>query len=372
MLGCGQYEVYFQTRGGDTFVCRARNLVSLTFNRLLNDTSEATAVLALNGQDSECCACAGSIDPWEHEMAIFRDGVEVWVGPIVNIDIDLDSLRATFFANDLFAWTDRRWVELPGNDYEVEEVEMASVFDWLLSHGYYKDPWNMQWTLSQTGIPLDKFYPGFEAPDRWGGLYPTVGDELRQLTRSGCDFTVYRRVLIGGGIQVNPPVEIPRLIDTHWAKLPTIKVVGSSMATEVGVAGGNSGTFGYYDDQMWIEATDDEYRARYGLLQRFYAEPELDEEDTTFLPNAITQTAYGLREIKKQPYTYIQGGELAQGAPIEFEELIPGAVISVGLLQTCRTIDTDYRLTQVSVTYDADRESVAVEMTPKGVEALRT
>lgn len=373
VLGCGNYDVYFQARGGAYNVCRADGLTALSYNRTLNEASEATVSLALRGQDESCCACIGSLNPWEHEIVIYRDGEEVWVGPIVNIDIDLDALTANFQAKDLFAWTDKRWIELSNDDgYDVEEVELSTVFEWILFHGYSKDPWNMTWSIGSTGIPMDRFYPGFDGEtERWGGSYMMCGEELRQLAESGCDFTVVRRTLVGGDLQVNPPSQIPLLIDRHWTKLPTIKVVGTGMAEEVAVAGGGGGYYGYYDEQIWIERPDDEFRERFGLLQYFKTDDSLDDENTTDLPNAITQQAYGLRELKKQPFTYVTGGQLSMEAPVTFDTLIPGAVVNLALSQTCRTVEDEYRLVSVSVAFDGE-EHISIELTPKGVEALRT
>lgn len=376
-LGCGLYEVYFKTRGGDLFVCRARNITALSYARVLNEVSEASITISLAGQDDECCACIGNINPWEHEIAIYRDGVEVWCGPVTNAEIDLDTLVATFSCKDLLAWADKRWVELHGNDYDVSvddefPTDLADVFNFLLSHGYNKEPWNMDWVLDRTNIPVTKFYPAYEDPDRWGGAYPKIGNELRELAKAGCDYTVINRRLIGGNISVNPPVILPRLFDVHWAKLPKITVIGTGMATEVGDASGNGGFYGYNDDQMWIEAQNDEFRARFGLLQEFYTEPTLDDVDTTVLPNPITQAAAGLRELKKQPYSYITGGELSQTAPVDMNSLVPGALVAVSLTQTCRSIEAIYRLTNVRVSYDASKESVSIELTPKGIDALRT
>ena len=373
-LGCGQYEVYFKARGGDTFTCRARDLTSVSFSRVLNEVSEASITIAMSGQDEECCACLGSINPWEHEIAIYRDGTEVWCGPIVNGDIDLDTMVASFSAKDLFAWTDFRWIELYNMDFELnDDTELTEVWDWILTHAYNQEPWNMDWQLGRTGIPLsEKTYPGYFDPDRWGGSYPNAGDELRTLVKSGVDFTVIRRTLIGGDIEINPPGQLPVLLDKHWAKLPKITISGGTMATEVGVAGGNGGYGGWDDDQMWIERPYDKFRIRYGLLQKFFIEASLDDEDTTQLPNAITQEAFNLRELKKQPFVYVTGGQLASDAPVDFDTLIPGAVVKLALTQTCRVIQSNYRLTNVNVTYDGTNEGVALQLTPEGATALRT
>lgn len=368
-LGCGTYEAYFNTRGGGSFVCRIRNLTQLSWGRKLNEVSEAQVSFSLNGQEEECCNCVETVNPWEHELSIYRDGVEVWCGPVINGTVDLSSMTATYQARDLSTWFDHRWVEVVGNDQEWEETDVSDVYDWLVNHAYSKDPWNMEWYINRMGIPINRIYTGTEPGERWAGSFQVVGDELRDLLQYGIDYTVVRRTMIGGNLEdANAPASV-RLIDNSWATLPTIQITGGNMATEVGVAGGNSGYTGWYDDQIWIER---DQSSPYGLLQTFVPAPELDEEDTRLLPNAISQKAYALKALKGEPYIYVKGGELSQHAAVTFDQLIPGRVFRVELLQTCRTIQTDYRLYEVNVQYGPNGETVAPVLTPLGAEELNT
>lgn len=370
-LGCGQYEVYFKSRGGDYFICRARNLTGVQWSRKLNDVSDARITIALNGLDEECCNCVDTINPWEHEIAIYRDGVEVWCGPVVNGDIDLAALTATYEARDLSAWFDHRWVELKESDKEFEEAKVSDVYTWLIEHAYYKEQWNMSWLVPSLDVPIDRTYTAATDSERWSGSFQNIGSELRDLAKSGIDFTTIRRSYIAGELMKSSVIEAT-LIDRHWSTLPKISIVGSAMATEVGMGGGNGGYYGWYDDQIWIERPNDEYRQRFGLLQSFFTAPELDEEETTSLPNGITQQAFSLRELKKEPFVYVKGGSLAQDAPVTFDQLIPGRVFNVALTETCRKVEDSYRLFQVDVNYGASGEDVALQMTPLGAEALRT
>lgn len=370
-LGTAEYDVYFKSRGGQYFICRARNLTALSWSRRMNDVSTASVTIALNTLDDEFCDCIAQINPWEHELAVYRNGVEVWVGPVVNGSIDLAGLTATYEANDLSTWFDHRWVELRDTDTEFEEADISDVYDWLIRHAYYKEPWNMDWDIPRVQIPIDRIYTAADASERWGGSFLNVGEEMRALANSGIDSTVVRRTLIGGDLQTaSVPTQI--LIDQHWAVLPTIEIVGTSMATEVGVGGGNGGYYGWYDDQIWIDRSDtDEYGQQFGLLQSFFTAPELDEEETTKSPNAITQQAHGLRELKKRPFVYMKGGSLAPSAPLTIDSLIPGAVYAVKLTNTCRVVEETYRLYQVDVQYSLAGESVSLELTPLGADALQ-
>lgn len=370
-LGGGEYEAYFKTRGGGYFACRARNIIALTWSRRLNEASDATVTIAMNGLDPECCDCVATVNPWQHELAIFRDGVEVWVGPIVGGTINLKTQQVTYQAKDLSAWLDHRWIEVIDNDVDFEEANISDVYEWLIKHAYYRDPWNMDWIIPTIQVPIDRTYVSSDPEERWGGSFTSVGQEMRDLAKSGIDMTVVRRTLIAGDLQSSTEVR-QFLTDKHWAELPTIEIVGLNMATEVGVGGGNGGYFGWYDDQIWIERAEiDQASEQYGLLQSFYSAPELDEEDTTATPNAIAQQAYSLRELKKEPFVYIKGGTLSNSAPVSMDDLIPGYVYQVSLTETCRTVESAYRLYQVDVKYDASGEGVSLQMTPLGAEALR-
>jgi hypothetical protein len=370
-LGCGQYEAYFKTRGGDTFVCRIINLTNVTWGRRLNEVSEASVSFTLKGSEGDCCECIAGINPWEHELSIYRDGEEIWCGPVVGGELDLGTGTVRFDARDLSVWFDKRFIEIPADDVEFEEVDITELYDWLISHAYSKEPWNMTWYFNtKLGIPLSRTYVGFTGTDRWGGNYQNIGQELRELTNSGIDHTVVRRVMLAGDLRDSTNVS-GRITDKHWVTLPKIVIVGTSMATEVGVAGGGGGFYGWNDDQIWIERPYDQEREQFGLLQSFEAAASLDEEDTRNLPNPITQRAYNSRQVKKRPFEYIRGGDLASDAPVTFDQLIPGRYFRVDMTQSCRTIESNYLLTGLTVSFSADKEQVSLELVPPGAEELK-
>lgn len=370
-LGCGKYEVYFKNRGGYVHVCRALNITNLNWGRTLNGVSEAAISFSMQGKQGSCCDCVSQVNPWEHEMAIYRDGEEVWCGPITGGQIKGND--GTFNAKDLSAWFEKRWVEVRDTDIEFDETDIVDVYNWLIGHAYYKDPWNMEWLFStdRLGIPITRTYISFDsANERWGGNYPMVASELSTLGESGMDYTVIRRVMLAGDLQSSMATSI-RLSDAHFVDPPDITITGSGMATQVAVAGGGGGSEGWYDDQIWIERPYDVEREQFGLLQYFKSEATLDEEDSRTLPNAIAQRAYGLRELKKAPFEYISGGSLSRHAPVTFDQLIPGHYFRVDLAETCRKIQGNYMLTAVNVTYSDQEETIEVDLTPPGAEQVR-
>jgi hypothetical protein len=361
-LSCANYSLWIAQRGGTKLVCKL-DVAGISFNRALNGYSEANITVAMN---AKCANALSSVNPWQHELLIFRDEQMVWCGPLIQIRYSPSTSRIHLYARDLWAWTHKRLIEIQGEDYDVEEVDAKDVFEWILNHAYNKQPWNMTWNLSPTGIPITRYYPGFTEPDRWGGQYLNCGQELEDISTYGVDFTVINRTLYGGSLVVNPPRDITlKIADQNWVKAPDIAVNGAEMSTRTAVAGGSGGYYGFYDDQMYIVESDSD--TEFGLLETFITKPELDDEDTTVLPNAITQEAAGRHLLLSQPIALIQGGQLSGNSPFDFNDLIPGMPISVGLLNSIRNLDNNYRLVGLQVEVNETSETVNLELTLPGV-----
>lgn len=365
-LNCSNYEIYIAVKGGVPLVCKLKP-AGISFNRILNDFSVASVTCAV---DSACLTCLAELKPWTHEILIFRNSELVWCGPLMTIEYDPAESRVTLHGRDLLAWAEKRTVEIAGEDYDVEEVDIAEVFAWVLGVGYNKDPWNMTWTLGPTGIPINKFYPGYYPADgdRWGGSYPIVASELRALAQAGIDYSVINRHLYGGDLVVTPPVDTTlKLADQNWAKMPKITVNGATMSSRTIVAGGSGGYWGWYDDQLWIESSDEDY----GLLETFVNRTEVSDADTTETPNPITQEAAARHAILKQPIARISGGQLSGQNAYDFNLLIPGLPVEVGFLRPLRKLEINYRMTALTVEVTKDAEAINMSLSSPGIEEIR-
>lgn len=397
-LGCGRYDVYFRLRcglyldnevgqvaGQQQLKCRARDVTDITFNRRLNEISEAQVTIGLRGDDPDCCECLSDLDPWRHELVIYRDGDEVWTGPVTDVDLNTAAGSATVYAKDLMAWTEHRVVE-PADDYEPEDIDLKDAFEWVLNHAYCKDPWCMTWQFSATHVPVSRYYPrAIEPPSYRGGQYPNCLNELRQLTTEGVDWTVIVRHLWGGSVQIsNPIAQSVILLDQHWAEAPSVRVAGAEMGNRQIVGGGSGGYDGWYEDQIAVQpstivqippvspANLTAEQRTHGLLESFSPESHLEDEDTSIQPNAIDQNAWSRYQLRVRPHVYVTGGYLAQNAPVSFDVLIPGASIIIRLAQICRPLTrNNYRLQDVSVSVGADAvERVSVKLVPLAVESV--
>lgn len=379
-LGCGSYRVMVQERCGAQFVCELREVSGLSFNRVLNEISEATVEVSMNG----CCDCLANVDPWKHEVAIYRNDSLVWVGPILDMEFRTSEESILIYARDLLAWADHRVVELADEDYEPEATDLSDAYTWLLNHGYCKDPWCMTWTVNPVGIPIERHYPSFDKAggERWGGSYPVCGEEMRTLSEAGIDFTVVNRHLWGGSTEISNPVSSNIiLLDSHFQTTPDIKVGGSKMTNRQVSAGGDGGYTGYYDDQVSIypaipgpitPSNLDSAQLSHGLLESFNTTTIYDEVDTTIIPNAVLQDAKSRWDLFSEPYVFITGGNLSENAPVTFDEtLIPGGIINIGIRNTCKRLTEDQmRLREVKVSVNAEGETVSIVLTPLGTQEV--
>lgn len=383
-LGCGDYRVFYRERNNLTAFLAEAEVTGGSYGRVLNEISTASIQVRLRADSEECCGVYSTLNPWEHEVSIFRDGTEVWCGPITRMELNFTGGEGTIEAKDLLVWADKRVIELSDEDYDVEDADLKDAFEWVLNHGYCKDPWGMTWNLQEVGVPITRRYASYDAAggDRWGGTYPSVGDELRNLAGSGVDYTVVCRHLWGGNVEVTTPTPTTSLLyDNHWITMPTIIVSGDDMATRLIVGSGNSGYDGWDATSMWIEpqeqaspvtsATLTPTQQRYGLLESVKKESKFDDVDTSTSPNVLTQATFGHYELSQQPFVYIDGGRLSPTAPLSFAGLIPGARFDLRLMQSCRIIYNNYRLYNVDVRFSPGNEEISVKFAPVGVEATR-
>lgn len=105
-LGClDTIEAIITDQCGGPRICALTNLASVSFNRVLDDISEAVVVVPLGSGVSNtkpCCDCLDQIEPWCHELHIIRNGEEVWTGPVNKVTYGFT--QVTIQALDVLSW----------------------------------------------------------------------------------------------------------------------------------------------------------------------------------------------------------------------------------------------------------------------------
>ena len=349
-LGCGDYRVAVLTRGDLT-----RPVVEVPWNtiewgRVLDETSEAT-VTAGGG----CCDAllAAAVRPWSHQLAIYRgaDGAvprRVWSGPLVALR-DGDAL--TFVARDLSAWFDRRRVH---TDQIHVAADLATIFEAIWDDALDPDPIE--------GFTLDIAPAGVDG-DRevLADQYRMAGDELRELGRTGLDWTVIDRVHHVGPEEIDTP-PIASLIDEHLAEPPEATIDGAGQANDWVVTGSGGGAEG-----AEVFGTASATPGPEGLLEAVASEPAI-LDDTSALAAADNRLARSAA-----PLRFVRDLQLLDTAPVPIDRLVPGARVRVALENRCIPVRAVLRLTGVRVSVrPTDRgvqETVTLDVEPLGAVA---
>lgn len=371
-LGCDDYSVCILNRGGLSRFCCPNQVLGLQFNRVLDDVSQARVVFS----GGTCPTCMSDVNPWEHELAIFRGNEQVWVGPIHSIDYNVSQNTVDVFAYDLASWFDVRLIPHSPEGYYAECADLTTIFEDVVHDAMLPDP---RINISTFGLPTEIRGSREYDPDQ----FRVAGDELRELARSGVDFTMVNRYLFVSSVERVTNDSIPLIIDEHWVSPPSIKVDGSTMVTRAVVGGSSSGSAGYdevgifpgppggtgtADDAMYSEPAQ-----RFGLVERLYDETSIEDECSDDYEQSIDMAARTRWDLQNKPYAYIEGGQLSESAPLSFDCLVPGRRIQVQITGAIggRTVQDTYRIQEITVTYNG-REQVNVTLTPVGTESVET
>ncbi len=325
-LGCGAYDVVAQPRGGGGSILGIVPWTAITWERVLDDTSSARVTLDL--ADPRCCTLMRDLRPWRHELSVRRDGAEVWVGPLTIATEP--SQQRDLPARDITAWWDHRRIY---NDHTYREVDIATVFEEVSADAMAPDnsP-GLVVAVTPTGIRTSVVYLSAQ--------HLVAGATLRDLANIGVDWTA-----------IADP--IGTLSDGHFLNPPQPTLDGSQQANAIVVRGAGGGAAG---DTVFGYDADTESIALDGLLEDVVSVPTITDNPT----------AVALQKV----VALIGDAVLAPGAPITVDRLIPGAVATVILSETCIPVAGNYRLQKVSAAISSSDniEQITLSFQPVGTE----
>lgn len=334
MLGCGEYKVFLQMRGGGGRIEIPTGMVP--FSRVLNEMGAVTARVPVTGEIADsCCQALNSLRAWRHELAIHRDGVEVWSGPVIRPVWSADSVEIA--AKDITQWFERRW--LP-HDRNMTD-DLGAIFNQIVSDAMEMDPSpNISCVAGETGIIGTRSWLASE--------FRRAADELRELSRTGIDYATIGHIIHIGGIELrqNP---LPEL---HNGILDDIVIVeeGQQTSSQTAVLG--------YEDVSGVAGTGSE---DIGLVQNVWSEATIKDATTA----VISATSHQLGSLHPDFIT----ARLLPEAPVKFEQLIPGVRVPVNFVVGCKMVRETLRLNKVDVSFVSDQnadEIVKIELVPLG------
>lgn len=323
-LGCGVYDVYILTRGGTDLVA-AFPWTDLRWARVLDDTSEAESTAA--GYPAECCADLATIRQWQHELAIYRDGSLVWVGPIMEPKAP-PPFTFVIGARDLTAWWDHRRIHNDHN-YDVP-TDLAVIFQDLSDDAMAPD--------TSPGLSVATTPTGVNALMNLLAVQNLMaGPKLRDIANVGLDWTTVGRDVLAGGAVV-PTGSIGTFYDSHFVTPPTPRRNGLSQANSWLIRGSGGGAAG--DTIYGVATAAAAIIARDGLLESVDTVSTLQDNDSA-------QAAAQSRVAITTDIILVENCVLSPEAPFAIEDLVPGALCELALEQTCIPVFGPYRLYKV-------------------------
>lgn len=326
MFGVGDYVCMLKSRGGGDVVA-ILDETNLSFGRKLNDVSAASV---------EAKSVSG-IDAWSHELSIYRDQIEVWVGPLQQPQWETDMM--SLVASDLMQWFERRTLSV---NISWLNTDAAQIFSAVIDLALAADPTpNITLGVSDTGVLADRTV---KATDR-----VRAGDILRELSRTAIDFTAIGRHVWAGGTEI-PGTTPFTLVDGDLLS-PKVVSKGSDAVTGASVLGTTS-TVPIVADVGGVDAL-------YGLVQQTYSESDIKDFNSA-------QAAAAARTLHGNPPPVYVSGILSSNAGCEMAQLIPGTRVTVHLDEIGRPVHQVMRLAQIDCSVQDGGEACELTLVPLG------
>lgn len=334
-LGCGTWTAQIASRGG-TPTLYELNFSGLSVTRTLNSTG--------NGRiDGNFRKFFSLIEPWRDELLLFRDETLVFAGPIQTVNL------SEIFAQDLFVWMDVRFLEEDFHgDGDVSDIYMS-----IFEQAYEKDDSpNISISTRRTGIEAVRDFKGVE--------FRKAGDVLRELARTGLDYTMNVRQILAGGTEIFLS-DTPLIVHDDGISHIDPTKEGTTFATDVAVFGSSEevGDLPFTGRAARLSDT-------YGLIQRSFT--ELDIRDT---PSADANALARLESMQPAPLRLKI--TLSKEAAFDFVDIICGRRVEVHLSEAAGYVDIDDTLrlleasVKVSISENGQNESVDIQLIPLGV-----
>lgn len=376
-LGCAEeYSVAIMRQPGTmteqaftpAVVGHLEEIVSLDWGRLLNGISKAR--VTVTKCPSNCSTLTtrdarwSSVDPWAHELWIYRDGKIAWMGPIVYIRETPDAFH--FEAHDMIEWVNRREII----NYYTNTNDAASIaYDLIQTFFPPSDP-----DLLQHVILLTTAIHNLTV--EWDRAQYVILQKWQDLLSAGLNYTTLARYILLTG-QETPNLNFPFLIhaDNILGDVEILKDGINYGDHVVGLGEGN--TFGtgptaadelYYGKVTYPPTRFNDVRSDSQLQDLTL---DLYDSLRNMTPQLVVPAGSALSpdtDIFKTGYSF--DFFTANQAPPALVDLIPGYRYDVQVGDSfCHQGSYPMRLGELAVSWTAGAgEKIAVSLTTLGVQ----
>jgi len=341
LLGSSDYAVQITARGG-TPVLGEMDWDSLAYTRVGNETGEAS-VTWLQG-DVTVPAFLVDAEPWEHDLVLWRaaEPDAVFAGPIRSCSYKPGQVTVT--AKDPTAWFERRRI---GTDTTYDDVDLAHIFGAIAGEALAQDPSpNLQIIVVPCGFTGTRITRIVERA--------LAADLMRELARSGVDWTAVGRTILIGGPGLTDALGDLVLID-EAVDNPALEKAGDATVTQQTIR------WQAADDQAPMLTTVPSVGiGQLGLLEA------LDEEADIADATSAGAAAQGRLDLLDRNPRVVSCG-LTSDAPATIAQLVPGRRVDFRLSTLPIAAEGVTRLLKLSVGVTQDAEAVKITTTPLGV-----
>jgi hypothetical protein len=368
VLGSPQeYRAIIHWRGGSRpFVSPSVDaLTELSWSRTVNDISEAQVTIAKAGA-AECCAQLGQVEPWVHELSLYRDLDLVWQGPIARQPRET---RSSFVleAQDVLGWLARcqnTWLLRYVTDTPDAAGRRRGPVQWIAEHiveanltSPFSDPPDypnlLQHIVREDG-PAARFEKdGSSNAAVWSAR---VLDILHELALRGLEFTTSGRSLL---LRFSK-----RESDRAQARLTLDHIIGD---IEVIKDGSAAATYAWATSQRSHDISDGatagtgEIGTPYGRLDWLVASAtDAGEAELEQMAREALRGRYPAPLVVSVP----TGSRLAPTAPLSIQQLVAGERLDLTTEGFCMQTTAAFTLSDVEVGWGASGEEVAVTLVP--------
>lgn len=366
-LGCLEdMSVFVTGRCGVSRLTALENASEIRFDRRLDDISEAAVIVPVAGGlgTDPCCEALGLIEPWCHELHIFRNGEEVWTGPITKVTYGFN--QVVIEARDVLAWL---LVRIPECPFSVTDLDITTIAQTIINLALADDDpcisENIFAVPSTQTVSLAEPFAAFA---------DTAYDQLATLSDLGLSFTTLgRRIIIGGENLFQKTVGL--LSDEH--------ILGEIAVTKDGTLYANRVFTRYTNDDQQATCTANSAtgdclpplngaacpaiseipeadRACYGLVERLINVGEGINLATAQQAGDIYLQAGG--QFVPRTLEFPPGTRLSPDTPFEINELVPGLNVNVAFTGLCLDIFQPMKLQEMSYTATPTDEEITITL----------
>lgn len=354
MLGIGEYQVLLTARGGSPVIGEIP-YSSISYDRSVLDAVGGSSLFVPPTEDDDLCFLLSRINSWEHEISIYRDPDLAFVGPVTGVSWGDNGTGIQ--CRNLFEWTERRLIY---SDFDPITDDLVNIFVAYLEDALAPDTSpNITITVQNlSGITGERRVLASE--------HRRVADELRELARSGVDFTMRGRELLIAGQELDLP-SLGILHDDACSRrtLTQEGLVAATRVTVLGQSGGAGSISTFGGNTLQVIGVAEEIDSPFGLIDRTYSESQIRDQISA-------DYAAGFRLDWLDPPPESLSVDLSPSASFFFDDLIAGKKVDVRVKAGCRDIIGDLRVSsvrgQVNVGPDGETEIISLDIDPIGGE----